>query len=98
MFVPRPETEVMTGWAIEQLRPMISDTVARRWWLSCATGSGAIAKAIATEVTGRAVVHAVELSDEAAAYASRNLADTPVGCTSATWPARCPSSTAASTW
>ena len=23
VFVPRPETEVMTGWAIEQLRPMV---------------------------------------------------------------------------
>jgi len=41
------------------------------------TGSGAVAKSIATELTGTRV-YAVELSDEAAAYASRNLADTTV--------------------
>jgi len=39
------------------------------------TGSGVIAKAIASELT-RADIHAVELSEEAAAYARRNLADT----------------------
>ncbi len=36
---------------------------------------GAIAKAIATELT-RVDIHAVELSEEAAGYAARNLADT----------------------
>ena len=41
------------------------------------SGSGAIAKAIATEATGT-TVHAVELSEQAAAYAARNLADVPV--------------------
>ena len=41
------------------------------------TGSGAVAKSIATELTGTRV-HAVELSEEAAAYAARNLADTTV--------------------
>jgi len=39
------------------------------------TGSGAIAKAISTELT-RTDIHAVEISPEAAAYARRNLADT----------------------
>lgn len=82
VFVPRPETEVMTGWAIEQLRPMVY-AVARGTSrhlpvvVELGTGSGAIAKSIATELTGTRV-HAVEVSEEAAAYASRNLADTTV--------------------
>ena len=41
------------------------------------TGSGAVAKSIAVELTGTRV-HAVEISEEAAAYAARNLADTTV--------------------
>jgi release factor glutamine methyltransferase len=82
VFVPRPETEVMTGWAIEQLRPMVY-AVARGASrhlpvaVELGTGSGAVAKAIATELTGTRV-HAVEVSEEAAAYAARNLADTTV--------------------
>jgi release factor glutamine methyltransferase len=82
VFVPRPETEVMTGWAIEQLRPMVyAVTRGQSRHLPVAvelgTGSGAVAKAIATELTGTRV-HAVEVSEEAAAYAARNLADTTV--------------------
>jgi release factor glutamine methyltransferase len=76
VFVPRPETEVMTGWAIDQLRPMVLNRRMPVVVELCA-GSGAIAKAIATELTGT-VVHAVEISEEAAAYAVRNLADVPV--------------------
>jgi release factor glutamine methyltransferase len=82
VFVPRPETEVMTGWAIEQLRPMVY-AVARGTSrhlpvvVELGTGSGAIAKSIATELTGTRV-YAVEVSEEAATYASRNLADTTV--------------------
>jgi release factor glutamine methyltransferase len=82
VFIPRPETEVMTGWAIEQLRPMVY-AVARGKSrhlpvvVELGTGSGAIAKSIATELTGTRV-HAVEMSEEAAAYAMRNLADTTV--------------------
>jgi release factor glutamine methyltransferase len=80
VFVPRPETEVMTGWAIEQLRPMVYAVTrgeSRRLpvVVELGTGSGAVAKAIATELTGTRV-HAVEVSEEAAAYAGRNLADT----------------------
>jgi release factor glutamine methyltransferase len=82
VFVPRPETEVMTGWAIEQLRPMVYAVArgeSRRLPLvvELGTGSGAVAKSIATELTGTRV-HAVEVSEEAAAYAARNLADTTV--------------------
>ena len=82
VFVPRPESEVMTGWAIERLRPMVY-AVARGKSrhlpvvVELGTGSGAIAKSIATELTGTRV-HAVEMSEEAAAYAARNLADTTV--------------------
>jgi release factor glutamine methyltransferase len=82
VFVPRPETEVMTGWAIEQLRPMVY-AVARGESrhlpvvVELGTGSGAVAKSIATELTGTRV-YAVEVSEEAAAYAVRNLADTTV--------------------
>jgi release factor glutamine methyltransferase len=82
VFVPRPETEVMTGWAIEHLRPMVY-AVARGESrhlpvvVELGTGSGAIAKSIATELTGTRV-YAVEVSEEAAAYGARNLADTTV--------------------
>jgi release factor glutamine methyltransferase len=82
VFVPRPETEVMTGWAIEQLRPMVYAVARGKSQhlpvvVELGTGSGAIAKSIATELTGTRV-HAVEMSEEAAAYAVRNLADTTV--------------------
>jgi len=74
VFVPRPETEVMTGWAIEALTEMTT-LRHRPLVVELGTGSGAIAKAIATELT-RTDVHAVEISPAAAAYARRNLADT----------------------
>jgi release factor glutamine methyltransferase len=82
VFVPRPETEVMTGWAIEQLRPMVyavtrGESRHLPVVVELGTGSGAVAKAIATELTGTRV-HAVEVSEEAAVYAARNLADTTV--------------------
>ena len=73
VFVPRPETELLAGWAIEQAldagrAPVVVDLC---------TGSGAIAKAVADEVPG-AVVHAVELDEGALAWAERNLAGTGV--------------------
>lgn len=74
VFVPRPETEVMTGWAIEQLRAMIT-LLHRPLVVELCAGSGAIAKAITTELT-RVDIHAVELSENAAEYAFRNLRDT----------------------
>jgi len=70
VFVPRPETEVMTGWAIEALgamdatAPVVADL---------GTGSGAIALAIAQEVPG-ARVHAVEADPLARQWAERNIA------------------------
>ena len=72
VFVPRPETELLAGWAIEQARDVTDPVV-----VDLATGSGAIAKAIADEVPG-ARVHAVELDPAAHAWAERNLAGTGV--------------------
>ena len=70
VFVPRPETEVMTGWAIERLGEM---DVAEPEVTDPGTGSGAIALAIAQEVP-RAWVHAVEADPLARAWAERNIA------------------------
>jgi release factor glutamine methyltransferase len=69
VFVPRPETEVMTGWAIDRLREMdVSEPVV----VDLGTGSGAIALAIAHEVP-RARVHAVEADPIARSWAERNI-------------------------
>jgi release factor glutamine methyltransferase len=72
VFVPRPETELLAGWAIEQALLVESPVV-----VDLCTGSGAVAKAIADEVPG-ARVHAVELAEPAHAWAERNLAGTGV--------------------
>jgi release factor glutamine methyltransferase len=69
VFVPRPETEVMTGWAIDRLRSMdVAEPVA----VDLGTGSGAIALSIAQEVP-RARVHAVEADPLARGWAERNI-------------------------
>jgi release factor glutamine methyltransferase len=69
VFVPRQETEVMTGWAIEQLAAM---DVAEPVVADLGTGSGAIALAIAQEVP-RAQVHAVEADPLARQWTERNI-------------------------
>ena len=74
VFIPRPETEVMTGWALERLAeagesPLVVELCA---------GSGAISLAIADEFPA-ARQYAVELSPDAVGYAARNLAGTGVG-------------------
>ena len=69
VFVPRPETEVMVGWAIDRLREL---DIVEPLIVDLCTGTGAIALAIAQEVP-RSRVHAVELSDEAFAWARRNI-------------------------
>src|ERR1700734_3995345 len=69
VFVPRPETEVMTGWAIDRLREMdVTEPVVA----DLGTGSGAIALAIAQEVP-RSRVHAVEADPLAREWAERNI-------------------------
>lgn len=72
VFVPRPETELLAGWAVEQAGPLTDPVV-----VDLCTGSGAVAKAIAEEVPS-ARVHAVELDPAAHAWAERNLAGTGV--------------------
>lgn len=73
VFVPRPETELLAGWAVEEcLRSGGSPLV-----VDLCTGSGAIAKAVKDEVPA-AEVHAVELGEDAYAWAVRNLAGTDV--------------------
>lgn len=69
VFVPRPETEIVAGLAIEALR-MVPDPEPVA--MDLCTGSGALALALATEVP-TARVHAFELSREAHAWAERNV-------------------------
>ena len=70
VFVPRPETEVMTGWAIDRLREM---DVAEPIVVDLGAGSGVIALAIAQEVP-RARVHAVEADPIARGWTEKNVA------------------------
>ncbi len=68
VFVPRPETELLLGWALAFLegvdtRPPVV--------LDLCTGSGALALAIAN-ARPDALVHAVELDPSALAWARRN--------------------------
>ena len=72
VFVPRPETEVLAGWAVEAARDVLARGRAPVVVDLC-TGSGAIALSVATEVPD-ASVHAVELDESALVWASRNLA------------------------
>ena len=68
VFVPRPETEVVAGFAVDRAREAGAQPVV----VDLCTGSGAIALAVATEVPG-ARVHAVELDPGAVVWAERNL-------------------------
>ena len=72
VFVPRPETELLAGWAIEAAGRLPEPVV-----VDLCTGSGAIARAVAHEVP-HARVHAVELDEAAHSWAVRNLAGTGV--------------------
>ena len=86
VFVPRPETESLAGWAIERAAKLVSTRSAGLSLskstgevvvVDLCTGSGAIARALADEVP-LARVHAVELDEQAHAWAARNLAGTGV--------------------
>ncbi|MGH3319393.1 MAG: peptide chain release factor N(5)-glutamine methyltransferase [Streptosporangiaceae bacterium] len=75
VFVPRPETEVVVGWAIDALRAM---DVATPIAVDLGTGSGAIALSLAQEVP-RVRVFAAEIDERAYAWAERNVSDNPAG-------------------
>ncbi|WEO95289.1 peptide chain release factor N(5)-glutamine methyltransferase [Streptomyces sp. FXJ1.172] len=70
VFVPRPETESVVGWAIDAVRAM---DVVEPCIVDLCTGSGAIALALAQEVP-RSRVHAVELSEDALVWTRKNVA------------------------
>lgn len=72
VFVPRPETELLAGWAVEQAASVVASGAVPVVVDLC-TGSGAVALSVATEVP-TARVHAVELGDAAVEWAARNLA------------------------
>ncbi len=69
VFIPRPETEQVVQIAIDFLNLLPAEPTA----LDIGTGSGAIALAIATETN--AIVTAIEISEEAAAFAAENFAN-----------------------
>lgn len=71
VFIPRPETESLLEWALAQplsQRPLIVDLC---------TGSAALALALCSHLPAARVI-AVDDSDEALAYARRNVRDTRV--------------------
>lgn len=72
VFTPRPETELLAGWAVDAATAVEAPVV-----VDLCTGSGVIAKSVATEVPS-AAVHAVEADPPAYAWALRNLAGTGV--------------------
>jgi release factor glutamine methyltransferase len=71
VFIPRPETESLLEWALAQ--PMPADPVI----VDLCTGSGALALALVTARPDARVI-AVDDSDEALAYARRNVGGTSV--------------------
>jgi len=70
VFVPRFETEVVTQLAVDALKAIPSQEPIA---VDLATGSGAIALSLATEVPN-AKIYAVELSDDALKYTRENFA------------------------
>jgi release factor glutamine methyltransferase len=71
VFIPRPETESMLEWAVAQ--PFSQDPVV----VDLCTGSGALALALSKHWPDARVI-AVDDSEDALAYARRNVAGTPV--------------------
>lgn len=73
VFIPRPETEVMTGWALDR----IADLPGRPVVVELCAGSGAISRALVEECP-RVDLHAVELGEGAIGYLRENLGGTGV--------------------
>ncbi len=72
VFIPRPETELLVDWGLSKLAGTPAPVV-----VDLASGSGAIAVAVATECP-QATVYAVERSPEALVWLRRNAAGTGV--------------------
>lgn len=72
VFVPRPETEMLAGWAIDHAKTLTDPVV-----VELCAGSGAISLSVVHEAP-RASVHAVELDEPAYEWAQRNLDGTGV--------------------
>lgn len=77
VFIPRPETELLASWALERLEEITKDAEHQPVVVELCAGSGAMSRALATQFPA-AQYHAVELSADAAAYLTANLADTAV--------------------
>ncbi len=68
VFIPRPETESLVDLALEKLSRVTNPVI-----VDLCSGSGAIAIALSTEVES-ATVYAVELSEDAFKFLTRNYA------------------------
>lgn len=77
VFIPRPETEAVVHFALDQLLNLRADTGPSPVIVDLGTGSGVIAKSILSEYPGTPRMYAVERSPQALEWARRNLADTP---------------------
>jgi release factor glutamine methyltransferase len=80
VFIPRPETEVMTGWAIERLTSIgreLSPADAVPVVIELCAGSGAISLSIGAEAAGLEQ-YAVEDDPVAFEYTERNLGPYPI--------------------
>ncbi len=71
VFVPRPETECVAGWAIEAVRAVIAGGRLEPLVLDLCSGSGALALAVKAELP-QARVHGIEKSEAAHAWAVAN--------------------------
>lgn len=83
VFIPRPETETVVELALAELHRRRDQGVKTPWVVDLGTGSGTIAASIAAEFPD-AEVHAVELSEEAAAWAQLNFDNLPAGSAAVT--------------
>jgi release factor glutamine methyltransferase len=77
VFVPRPETELLAGWAVERAAERVASAPGRPVVVDLCCGSGAIALSLVEEVP-EADVYAVELDPSAHSWAERNLASSGV--------------------